>query len=90
MPVYRYKCTVCGNEQDGYNTIDNRKTDAPECHGKMEIKIMPSGVVPDIEAFVVPGTSDIIHSRSDRRNYMRKHGLTEVGNEGRPESNDGR
>jgi hypothetical protein len=38
-------------------------------------------VVPDIEPYRVPGTDEWHTSRSQRREYMRRTGAVEVGNE---------
>ncbi len=84
MPVYLYHCEKCGHEEDGFNRVDDRRTNAPECHGKMGIKLTPANVMADIEAYVVPGTDKIISSRSSHRNYLRENNLVEVGNECKP------
>jgi hypothetical protein len=40
-----------------------------------------AAVVPDIEPYRVPGTNEWHTSRSHRREYMRREGVQEVGNE---------
>jgi putative FmdB family regulatory protein len=39
MPIYAYVCPECGAEQDQFNRISERRTNAPHCHGAMDIKL---------------------------------------------------
>ena len=84
MPIYLYVCPRCGRAQDGFASVSERHTAAPECHGKMQIEIMASYVSPDIQPYMaVAGdmAGKHITSRKEHRAYLKRNKLTEVGNE---------
>lgn len=78
-PLYFYECPHCQRTKTEFRKVDERH-DGPECHDKMKLKIVPVQVMPDIQAFNVPGTKKFITSRKDKREYMKRNNLTEVGN----------
>ena len=86
MPIYEYRCQKCDKLSSEYRSVDLRNL-APVCScGGETAKVIsaPSMVIPDIAPYNVPGTSKVITSRSQHREYLRSNGLIEVGNEGKP------
>ena len=84
MPTYDYRCPTCGRVTEAARTVDERNS-APDCHGPM-IRIIsaPAMVMPDIQPYRAIVDGSTISSRAQHREYLRKHGLIEVGNEGSP------
>jgi len=87
MPIYRYRCGECGIESDEFRKIANRG-DGPECpksHGKMEQRIMPTAISPDIQPYrsVVidkeTGKFVNIESRRQHREFLARNDYVEVG-----------
>jgi len=88
MPIYSYKCSICGNITDQYNTIDGRKN-GPNCNcgGNTSLTIQPTQIAPilgggDFPGYQCPVTDKFITSRRERRNIMAEHNLVEVGDRG--------
>lgn len=90
MPTYEYRCVSCSKLTPAYRTIENRKiTPICSCGAETEkIISAPSMVMPDIQAYNLPGTNKWITSRGQHREHLVKHDLIEVGNEGGPPSHD--
>lgn len=84
MPLYSYCCPTCEHQEDGFATVDERHTGAPECHGKMSLQIVPAMLSPDIAPYqAVAGdrAGQYITSRKEHREFLKRNRFTEVGNE---------
>lgn len=84
MPIYHYKCSECGKEADEYNKINDRKDNAPKCHGKMALVIIPPQIAPVLGGGSIPGykcpvTGKFVTSRKERREIMKRNNLVEKG-----------
>ena len=82
MPIYVYHCD-CGNKTEAYRKIKDRH-DAPECHGKMTLKIVPTFVYDDIQPYQSHITGEMITSKSQHKAHLKQHDCIEVGNEPPP------
>lgn len=86
MPLYRYKCDTCHRVSDAYRTVEDRNR-APECHGPMSRIIMAPYVQGEIEPFKTvcwdaeTKKPAVINSRAQKREFMKRNDLVEVGNE---------
>lgn len=84
MPTYSFRCPTCGRACDVIRSVAERHL-APACHGAMErIISAPSMVMPDIQPYRAVVDGSTISSRAQHREYLKRHGLVEVGNEGKP------
>lgn len=88
MPIYTVACATCGHETDLYRTIAERDRDLPACCGaQMARKIIAPYVAPDIGPYqavavdVATGRAPVINSRSAHREFLKRNGYAEVGNE---------
>jgi putative FmdB family regulatory protein len=85
MPIYAYVCPECGAEQDQFNRISERRTNAPHCHGAMDIKL--SAVLGHVQrdcCYRCPVTDQPITTNRQRANVMAEHGLVDA-NDFKPE-----
>lgn len=97
MPIYTFRCLLCGHERDEFRTIDERNR-LPKCDQKcdgdepgdavsMERVVSAPMVAPDIGPYqavavdVATGKPPVINSRSAHRDFLKRNGYTEVGNE---------
>ena len=87
MPLYRVMCDACREEGDIFRSLANID-DLPICCGvAMHRKICAPMVIADIQPYqsmgidVATGKAPVISSRSEHRNYLRRNGYVEVGNE---------
>lgn len=88
MPIYTTQCASCGQEHDIYRTVAERDRDLPQCCGAvMGRKVTAPYVAPDIQAYqavavdVATGKPPVINSRSAHRDFLKRNGYVEVGNE---------
>ncbi|WP_230951446.1 zinc ribbon domain-containing protein [Burkholderia stagnalis] len=88
MPIYTAQCAACGRETDLYRPVAERDRDLPECCGaRMARKIAAPYVAPDISPYqavavdVATGRPPVISSRSAHRDFLKRNGYVEVGNE---------
>lgn len=89
MPIYALQCqSGCGHEEDIYRSIAERDRDLPLCCGAHMIrKIVAPMVSSDISAYqavavdVATGKAPVINSRSQHREFLKRNGYVEVGNE---------
>jgi hypothetical protein len=84
MPVYVYEC-FCGKRKEEFRKIDERHI-APKCHGPMELRIMPTSVAvftpyQAIGAEKEGGKRPWIKNAAEHREYLRRNGYEEVGND---------
>lgn len=83
MPLYSYQCK-CGRRMDSFAKVEERHSAAPKCHGKMSLEIMATYVSADIAPYrAVAGdkAGEYITSRREHREYLKRNGLVEIGNE---------
>lgn len=83
MPTFSYECAGCGRQQDAYRSIDNRKR-GPKCCGKVAKQIITgSHLTPTFTPYRVVGKErgKVIRTRAQHRDYLKKHGYDEVGND---------
>lgn len=86
MPIYAYVCQECGDERDQFNRISERRTNAPQCHGAMDIKLSPVlGHVQRDCHYICPVTDQPITSNRQRRNMMAEHNVVDA-NDFKPEA----
>ena len=86
MPLYSYACPVCGAERDEFNRIDDRHTNAPQCHGPMRLLISPvRGSVQESCHYVCPQTGQGVTSWRQRRNILAEHRLVDARDLNGPE-----
>lgn len=82
MPLYHYACPHCGNEKDAFVRVEERHSGAPECHGLMELEIMPTHVMPDITPYKAVAGDKMgqeISSRKQHKEFLKRNGFREVG-----------
>jgi|SRR5579862_8433946 len=94
MPLYAYCCEFCDRAAEQTNTVAERHSAAPLCHGPMKLEIMPTHVMPDIAPYkAVAGdmAGKHITSRREHREFLKRNRFVEVGNEPvKPVKNDTR
>lgn len=90
MPLYTVKCLCCLCELDLYRTVAERDRDLPVCPcsgAQMFRRVVAPMVTPDIGPYqavaidVATGKPPVITSRSAHRDFLKRNGYTEVGNE---------
>lgn len=84
MPLYTACCKKCGNVVEYFANVADRHSNAPNCHGKMALEIMPTLVSVDITPYrAVAGdrAGQYITSRREHREYLKRNALVEVGTE---------
>lgn len=89
MPLYDLACRSCGVVTEALIPLaDFNKALLPcECGGERYRKIAPLRVISDIEPYQAMGTdiatgkAPMITSRSQHREYLKRNGYVEVGNE---------
>ncbi|MCF1367317.1 zinc ribbon domain-containing protein [Burkholderia cenocepacia] len=91
MPLYTYRCSECGQTETAFRKIAMRDL-LPTCHhGRqshpMTRIIEAPYVAPDIGPYqavavdVATGKPPVINSRSAHREFLKRNGYVEVGNE---------
>lgn len=88
MPLYDIACAGCGIEGEVFRSVAERH-DLPECAcgGSYAIVVRAPMVRSDIEPYravavdVATGKAPVIRSRSEHREYLRRNGYVEVGND---------
>ena len=85
MPYYDYKCD-CGRCESKFNTVDDRRTQAPMCCGKpMDIKISAAMVNGSFlgsannPGYWCPVSDQFVDSKRKRRDVMAEHNVIEKG-----------
>lgn len=84
MPLYVYACDHCGDQTEQVNTVAERHTGAPSCHGVMRLTIQAAYVTPDIQPYIAMAGDRMgkpITSRKEHREFLKRNRFTEVGNE---------
>lgn len=85
MPTYVYRCDSCGTTCEAYRTVAERGN-APLCCGgvPMRQKITASyHISPTFQPYRAVGEEygRPIRSKREHREYLRKHGYVEIGND---------
>ena len=87
MPIYRYACETCNRIADEFRAVIDRDQ-APTCCGaRMSRRIMAPMVTPEIQAFRTVNWDQetkrpvVISSRAQKREFMKRNDLVELGNE---------
>jgi putative FmdB family regulatory protein len=97
MPLYTYRCNTCGETETNFRKIADRDIAPKircGCHAGLETaprnvsRIVEAPMVaPDIGPYqavavdVATGKPPVINSRSAHRDFLKRNGYTEVGNE---------
>lgn len=85
MPVYAFACDRCGRGQETYCSVADRPRTLPcGCGGTAARVYTAPMVMPDIQPYrAVAGdmAGKPITSRREHREYLKRNGLVEVGNE---------
>lgn len=76
MPIYRTSCEDCGAQDDIFRSIQERDNlpSCGICGGKVARILTPTFLAPDIEPYVSPATGEVIVSRRQRHEEMRRTG----------------
>ena len=88
MPIYALQCPSCGHTEDIFRTVARMDEDLPICCGEtMQRRICAPMVIADIQPYqamavdVATGKPPVITSRSQHRDFLKRNGYVEVGNE---------
>lgn len=88
MPIYSMGCQHCGDTQDIFRSLAKMNDNLPQCCGEaMQRRICAPMVIADIAPYqamgvdVATGKAPVITSRSQHRDYLKRNGFVEVGNE---------
>lgn len=91
MPIYAMRCS-CGAEQDIYRSVADMDRDLPTCCGEpMTRKVCAPFVAADLPAYQAvavdkaTGKMPVIDGRVQHREFLRRNGYVEVGNEKLPD-----
>lgn len=87
MPVYLAECGICGKQQDYVASVEDR-ANTPMCCGAQTQKILTAArVTADITPYFTvaadkeTGRCQHIRSRKQHREFLKRNGYEEVGNE---------
>ncbi len=81
MPIYKVACQSCDHEDDIYRTIAEMDNLPNHCGRRMQRIICGANVITDIKPYRSMQTGEMITSRSQHREHLKRHGLLEIGNE---------
>lgn len=92
MPIYAMKCPTCGAGRDIYRRIAEMDHDLPTCCGApMERAVTAPYVAADLPAYQAvavdkaTGKMPMIEGRVQHREFLKRNGYIEVGNEKLPD-----
>ena len=80
MPLYDYRCPVCGEEAELYRTLSDHAT-APQHCGQDMVQVhksAPFGAVQMEARYRCPATGEGVTSWKQRREIMRRHNLVDL------------
>jgi putative FmdB family regulatory protein len=83
MSLYDYKCWKCGKTQEAHRSIAERYN-GPECCGApTEKQVSHYHVAPMFNAYRAVGheRGRVIKNRDEHRDYLKRYGYEEVGND---------
>ena len=79
MPLYQVKCDVCKAASDIFRRIAERdRLPNCACGGSLSRLVSAAAVRGEIEPFVSPYSGKVIHSRTQRRDDMRRGGYIDL------------
>lgn len=89
MPLYSICCDTCGQKDTIFRKVDARDEAIPECEcgGSMHRVVDAPYVTPDIQPYQAvavdkaTGRVPVIESRTQHREFLKRNGYIEVGNE---------
>jgi putative FmdB family regulatory protein len=89
MPIYAHACPKCGASRDVYRAIKDIENapDCPKCGTRMVRQISAAMVIGDMQPYMTvaadkeTGKRQFITSRSKHREFLKKNGYEELGNE---------
>lgn len=89
MPLYDLQCRDCGDTIEQHIPLSDFDKPLPKCGcgGERFRAIRPLRVISDIEPYramgtdIATGKAPMITSRSQHREYLKRNGYVEVGNE---------
>lgn len=89
MPLYRFRCPVCGLASDEFRRVESRDDPllCPKDRAGMQRIIMPTMVQADIQPYRAiavdkeTGKVPIINSRKQHREFLRRNDYVEVGSD---------
>ena len=79
MPIYEYRCDLCGEVTDAYRSVADRDQ-APEClcGGKTQKIISRSRVHGDFAPYYDENLETHIKSKQHRKKVMKEQGVSEM------------
>ena len=87
MPLYDARCSTCGTTHEFFARVADRH-DTPVCCGApAALVISPPMIQSDIEPYravavdVATGKPPVIGSRAEHREYLKRNGYVELGND---------
>ena len=88
MPLYGIKCDGCGHEEEIFRSLDQFNEPLPfHCFREMRRVLSAPRVMSDIEPYqavasdIATGKPPHITSRSHHREFLKRNGYVELGNE---------
>lgn len=81
MPVYVCECGTCGKRDEIYRAISEMDNLPNHCGQRMKRLIVGANVIADIKPYKSMQTGEMITSRSQHREHLKRHHLVEIGNE---------
>lgn len=88
MPLYTFSCSHCGHHKEIFRKLAEFDRVGPShCFDAMTRVIVAPRIVSDIEPYQAMGTDiatgkkPMISSRSQHRDYLKRNGFVELGNE---------
>lgn len=88
MPIYPFRCPECGSYGDCYRTLaDYDKMPVCECGAQTEKQLCAPFIQPDLAGYqalgvdVKTGNAPRIEGRTQHREYLKRNGYVEVGND---------
>lgn len=87
MPMYEHACRECGHQETVYRAMKDIDDAPRHCKKPMERLISRSMVITDIQPYTTVAADKEtkqrvrINSRSQHREFLRKNGYEELGNE---------
>lgn len=81
MPIYPCKCEVCGHYDEPIRPVSEYDNHPLHCGQPMKRVLTAPMITPDIQPYRSMVTGQMVTSRKEHREMLRKHNLVEVGSE---------